>query len=142
MISRDQYDFLTFVRSNPGCTVSELADLRNVSTADIQKLCRDLKALGALEIKTNLDFVSRTEITERGKALIEEYESAQREENRSDQSLRAAKRANLLATIALIVSVIALICNFIPSAEQSHERYKDQNSGYSDRDVSSGDNLF
>lgn len=115
-LSSEQIEILRFLRSQDGCTVSRERFFEAFPSVKL-KTYTALSKLGYLKVDSEADPIS---LTDSGKGLIEAYLSDkeekqyQREYNAdilktAQEANKHAARANMIAIIALVFSVIAIL---------------------------------
>lgn len=118
MISFEQYKALTYITDYPGTTEAKRPDWISedvlYSLFDLKLIQRDESTVQWVNANNffGLDRDYKNAIlvvTPAGHAAMEEYEAAQRSEQREDESLRTAKRANNIAIGAAIAAAAALV---------------------------------
>lgn len=115
-LSSEQIEILRFLRSQEGCTVSRERFFEAFPSVKL-KTYTALSKLGCLKVDSEADPIS---LTDSGKGLIEAYLSDkeekqyQREYNadilkNAQEANKHTARANVIAIIALVFSVIAIL---------------------------------
>lgn len=115
-LSSEQIEILRFVRSQDGCTVSRERFFGAFPSVKL-KTYTALSKLGYLKVDSEADPIS---LTDSGKGFIEAYLSDkeekqyQREYNAdtlktAQEANKHAARANVIAIIALVFSVVAIL---------------------------------
>lgn len=115
-LSSEQIEILRFLRSQEGCTVSRERFFGAFPSVKL-KTYTALSKLGYLKVDSEADPIS---LTDSGKGLIEAYLSDKEEKQyqheynadtlkTAQEANKHAARANVIAIIALVFSVVAIL---------------------------------
>ena len=105
-----QYEALAYLKANPKIPASDFSALFHPDLIDSILHSHWIKLVGSRMVNgTNNYKDAHYIITQDGYTAMEEYEASQRSEQREDESLHVAKRANHIAIGAAIAAGAALL---------------------------------